>query len=96
MHTISIKSNSPEAVIPLLQNAIDREKRILTESLRVTKQKLANMSSKLSVDPDKLMRGEIEHTDANDMDLIELEGEVQMLHHLEAELKELESLEICS
>jgi hypothetical protein len=29
------------------------------------------------------------------MQLIELEGEVELLRHLEIELKELESLEIC-
>jgi hypothetical protein len=41
------------------------------------------------------MQGEVEHTASNDMQLIELEGEVEALRHLESELKELESVEIC-
>lgn len=95
MQTISLKSSSSETVIPLLRNAIDREKRILKESIRVTKEKVSRLAKTLSVDTDKLMRGEVEHTDANDMQLIELEGEVEVLKHLESELNGLESVEIC-
>ncbi|MBM2837456.1 MAG: hypothetical protein HW415_81 [Deltaproteobacteria bacterium] len=95
MQTISIKSSSAETVIPLLKNAIDREKRILKESVRVTKEKVNKLAGTLSVDIDKLMRGEVEHTDSNDMQLIELEGEVEVLRHLESELNDFESVEIC-
>ena len=95
MQTVSLKSNSPDTLIPLLRNAIDREKRILTESLRMTKEKVKKLSGNLGVDTDRLMRGEIEHTEANDMQLIELEGEIEILRHLENELEELESVEIC-
>lgn len=95
MQTISLKSSSSETVIPLLRNAIDREKRILKESIRVTKDKVNKLAGTLSVDTDKLMGGEVEHTDANDMQLIELEGEVEVLKHLESELNGLESVEIC-
>lgn len=95
MQTISLKSSSSETVIPLLRNAIDREKRILKESIRVTKEKVNKLAGTLSVDTDKLMEGEVEHTDANDMQLIELEGEVEVLKHLESELNGLESVEIC-
>ena len=95
MQTISLKSNSADTIIPLLKSAIDREKRILTESVRATKEKIHKLSKELNVDVDKLMKGEVEHTDANDMDLIELEGEVEILRHLEAEIDELESVEIC-
>lgn len=95
MQTVSLKSNSPDTLIPLLRNAIDREKRILTESLRMTKERVKKLSEKLGVDTDRLMRGEIEHTESNEMGLIELEGEIEILRHLENELKELESVEIC-
>ena len=79
MQTVSLKSNSPDTLIPLLRNAIDREKRILTESLRMTKEKVKKLSGNLGVDTDRLMRGEIEHTEANEMQLIELEGEIEIL-----------------
>lgn len=95
MQTISLKSNSPDMAIPLLKNAIDREKRILIETLRITKEKISKMAEQLGVDIDKLMKGEVEHTEANDMQLIELEGEVETSRYIEAELRELESVEIC-
>ena len=95
MQTISLKSSSAETVIPLLRNAIDREKRILKESVRVVREKANKLAGTLSVDIDKLMKGEVEHTDSNDMLLIELEGEVEVLRHLESELNDLESVEIC-
>ena len=95
MQTISLKSSSAETVIPLLRNAIDREKRILKESVRVAKEKVTKLAGTLSIDIDKLMKGEVEHTDSNDMQLIELEGEVEVLRHLESELNDFESVEIC-
>ena len=95
MQTISLKSDSPDTVIPLLKNAIDREKRILAESLRVTREKVNKLAKDLAVDIDKLMRGEVKHTASNDMQLLELEGEIEILRHLETEIKELESVEIC-
>ena len=95
MQTISLKSSSAETVIPLLRNAIDREKRILKESVRVAKEKVNRLAGTLSVDIDKLMKGEVEHTDSNDMQLIELEGEIEVLRHLESELNDFESVEIC-
>ncbi|MBI5674922.1 MAG: hypothetical protein HZC48_03685 [Nitrospirae bacterium] len=95
MQTISLKSNSPDMVIPLLINAIDREKRILLDTLRISSEKIKKLSESHGVDIDKLMRGEVEHTEANDMQLIELEGEIEISKHIEAELKELESVEIC-
>jgi hypothetical protein len=95
MQTISLKSNSPDRIVPLLKNALDREKRILMETLRITREKISNLSKNLGVDVNKLMRGEVEHTEANDMQLIEIEGEIEISRHIEAELKELESVEIC-
>ena len=95
MSTISIKGDSSETVMSLLTGALDREKRIITDSLRTTRDKVNALAKMLSVDVEKLMQGEIEHAESKDMQLIELEGEVELLRHLETELKELESLEIC-
>ncbi|MBI5749372.1 MAG: hypothetical protein HZA00_09630 [Nitrospinae bacterium] len=95
MKIISIKSMSPEKTIPLLETAVEREKNIIMDSLKTTREKVDALAKALAVDIDKLMKGEVQHTEANDMKLIELEGEVEILKHLESELKELESLEIC-
>jgi hypothetical protein len=95
MQTISIKSSSPEKTIPLLANAIERERRIVMDSLKTTRGRVESLAKDLGVDVDKLMQGEVEHADVDDMKLIELEGEAEILKHLESELKALESLEIC-
>lgn len=95
MQTISLKSNSPDTIIPLLINAINREKRFLVESIRVAKERVTGISKSLGIDIEKLMEGMIEHNESNEMQLIELEGEVDILRHREAELKELDSIEIC-
>lgn len=95
MKIISIKSMSPEKTIPLLETAVEREKNIIMDSLKTTREKIDALAKVLAVDIGKLMKGEVQHTEANDMKLIELEGEVEILKHLESELKELESLEIC-
>ncbi len=96
MQTITLKSNSPETVVSLLKNAMDREKRILIDTIRITKEKIDTLAKDLGADVDKLMRGEIEHTESNEMQLIELEGEIEILKHLESELKALETVEICT
>lgn len=95
MQKITLKSDSPETVVLLLKNAMDREKRILIDTIRISKGKIDALAKNLGVDIDKLMRGEVEHTESNDMQLIELEGEIEILEHLEDELKALETLEIC-
>ncbi len=95
MQTISLKSNSPETVIPLLKTALDREKRILSETARAAREKIDRLARELAVDVNKLMKGEVEHSESNEMQLIELEGEVEILKHLEVEINELDSVEIC-
>lgn len=95
MQTISIKSRSPEKSIPLLRNAIEREKRIVMDSLKTTRLRIESLAEELGVDVSKLMRGEVDHDEAHDMKLVELEGETELLRHLESELRELETLEIC-
>lgn len=96
MAPIILKSNSPEMAVSLLKNAMDREKKILINTIRVTREKIDFLTKDLGVDINNLMKGEVEHTESNDMQLIELEGEIETLKHLETELKTLESVEICT
>ena len=96
MRAITLKSNSPETVVSILKNAMDRGKKILIDTIRVTRERIDFLTKDLGVDIDNLMKGEVEHTESNDMQLIELEGEIETLKHLETELKTLESVEICT
>ncbi|MCC7212860.1 MAG: hypothetical protein IT451_13600 [Candidatus Brocadia sp.] len=95
MKIITLKSDSPETVVPLLKSAVEREKKIIMDTIRKTKDKINSLSKTLGVDAGKLMKGDVEHTETNDMQLIELEGEIEILKHLETELKALETVEIC-
>lgn len=95
MKIITLKSDSPETVVPLLKSAVEREKKIIMDTIRKTKDKINSLSKTLGVDASKLMKGDVEHTETNDMQLIELEGEIEILKHLETELKALETVEIC-
>ncbi len=95
MQTISLKSNSPDTVIPILKIALKREKHILENTLSVTKEKIDRLAKELNIDVGQLMRGEVAHSDSNDMQLIELEGEIEIRKQLEVELRELELVEIC-
>lgn len=94
MSTLSIQSVFPLSM-DLLAGALNREKKILLHSVNTTKLRVEKLSKTLAVDPIQLQAGTIVHTDANDMDLLELEGELALLGHLESELAALESSRIC-
>jgi hypothetical protein len=49
----------------------------------------------MQVDPDLLMAGKVPHPENKDMDLLELEGELEIRHHLREQLESLEHLTIC-
>lgn len=95
MENIAIKSHSSEKAVPLIKDAIEREKRIIQDSIQITREKVKALSTKLNIDLDLLVSGSVVHTETNDMELLELEGEIAVLKHLEESLRELEELEIC-
>ena len=96
MTTISVKSTTPEIIIPLLKSAMEREKGIIRNSITKVQKRVDTLCQALSVDPALLMSGEVSHPEADDMELLELEGELETLDHLKNELRELESLELCA
>lgn len=96
METIEISTSEPEKVLPILQDAIERQKRLLSQSLTLTQEKVQQLATRLQVDPDLLMAGEIPHPEEQDMDLLELEGELELLRHLQEQLESLEGLKLCS
>jgi hypothetical protein len=96
METIEISTSEPEKVLPILQDAIERQKRLLSQSLTLTQEKVQQLATRLQVDPDLLMAGEIPYPEEQDMDLLELEGELELLRHLQEQLESLEGLKLCS
>ena len=74
MQIVSIKSNSADTIIPLLKNALEREKKILSESYRKTREKVELLAFNHKIDLEQLKAGKIKRDEVNEMNLIELEG----------------------
>ena len=95
MEKIEITTPEPEKVLPLLRDAIDRQKRILLQSLVKTEENIRQLATRLGVDTDLLLSGKVPHPENQDMDLLELEGELEISRHLREQLESLEHLAIC-
>ncbi len=95
MTTISIQSAVPFP-LTLLYEALNREKRILKNSIKTTHTRISILSKSLAIDPASLLSGTVIHTDENDMEFLEIEGELLLLQHLQDELAALESARICA
>lgn len=95
MQKIEINTPEPEKALPVLRDAIEREKRILSQSLTRTEERIQQLSQQLHVDIDSLMAEKVTHPENKDMDLLELEGELEIRHHLQEQLESLEQLTIC-
>lgn len=92
---IHIKTSHPEKAVPLLKDAIERERKLILHSISVTRSKIDKLASFLKVSIPELLQGEIARTAGNEQELLELEGEVAILQHLEEELSSLEELQVC-
>jgi hypothetical protein len=96
MTHISITSKSPAIVLPLLNEALEREKGIIKHSMAKCQSRVSALSAALGVDAEKLMAGEVPHTEENEMELLELAGEIELLRHFAEEIAALETVEICA
>jgi len=95
MQKIEISTPEPEKAIPVLKDAIERQKSILTQSLVKTEERIKQLASELKVNPDLLLAGKVPHPENQDMDLLELEGELEIRRHLQDQLESLDHLIIC-
>jgi hypothetical protein len=95
MEKIEIITSEPHKVLPVLQDAIERQKRILSQSISQTEERIQQLATRLQVNPDLLMAGEVPHPENQDMNLLELEGELEIFRHLREQLENLEHLTIC-
>jgi hypothetical protein len=95
MQKIEINTPEPEKAIPVLKDAIERQKQIISQSLIRTEEKIRQLAKQMKVDPDLLMAGKVPHPENEDMDLLELEGELEIRRHLKEQLESLEHLTIC-
>jgi hypothetical protein len=92
MDKIEIITPEPQKVLPVLRDAIERQKRILSQSLSQTEERIQQLANELQVNPDLLMAGEVPHPEDQDMNLLELEGELEIFRHLREQIENLEHL----
>ena len=95
MAKIEILTPEPEQVLLILQDALAWQKRLLLQSLARTQERVQELAAHLQVDPDLLLAGAVPHLEDQDMDLLELEGELEILRHFREQLAHLERLTIC-
>jgi hypothetical protein len=95
MEKIEINTPEPEKVLPILRDGIERQKRMLSQSLARTEERIRELATHLRVDPDLLMAAEVPHPENKDMNLLELEGEIEIFRHLREQLESLEQVAIC-
>ena len=95
MQKIEINTPEPEKALPILRDAIERQKRIISQSLTQTEKRIQELAARLHVNPDLLLTGRVSHPENQDMDLLELEGELEIRRHLQEQLESLEHLTIC-
>ena len=96
MAKIEISTTEPERVLPVLRDAIERQRRLLSQSLTRTEERIQQLSAHLHVNSDLLLTGQIPHPEEQDMDLLELEGELELRRHLQEQLESLDRLTLCS
>jgi hypothetical protein len=96
MERIEISTPERERALPLLWDAVERQKRLLFQSISRTQERIQHLAPSLRVDPERLLAGEVPHLDSQDMELLELEGELALLRHLREQLDSLEHLKICN
>jgi hypothetical protein len=95
MATIQIKTPFPEQAAPLVKDAIETEKTLVRGSLAVTNERITALTRELSVTVDQILAGTVPRMEANEMALLELEGELAIRRSLEDALRSLDSLELC-
>ncbi len=95
MQKIEISTPEPEKAIIVLKDAIARQKTVLSQSLVKTEERIKQLASELKANPDLLLAGKVPHPENQDMDLLELEGELEIRRHLQEQLESLDNLTIC-
>jgi hypothetical protein len=95
MEKIELSTPEPEQVLPILRDAIERQQRLLVQSLTRTEERIQHLTRQLQVNPERLLAGEIPHSEEQDMDLLELEGELELRRHLQKQLESLKRLKVC-
>ncbi len=95
MSEITIQCRQPVLLKSIISTALEREKKILHDAIKRTQIKLEHLQFLQKVDkPEKLLNGDIDRNEFNEMDLLEMEGEVEVMKHLKNKLQSIEEMQI--
>lgn len=93
MQSVTIKvADSPDSK-ELIRHALERESKAVASSIAATEKKVRLMMKALDVKASGLDK--VERTEENELQLIELEGELGILGRLKERRKKLDSMVIC-
>lgn len=92
MEKIEIATPEPEKARLVIQEAIARHRKLLKQSVTFTQERVQQLVAQLHVDPEALLAGKVVHAEEQDMDLLELEGELELLRHLREQVETLDHL----
>ena len=95
MSVIQIETPTPDLSLPILHDAIERQLRLLSQSVARTEANVRELAARLNVDPEAVLRNEVPHPESDDLDLLELEGELEILGELREQLDSLRHTRIC-
>lgn len=96
MADITIKTLEPKETLPLIQEAVELEKRLISDSIRKTKANIKSLTATLGISLQDFKDSKVEYTEDKEQFLLKLEGELNFLRRLETRLKRLKNLEICA
>lgn len=96
MADITIKTNEPEEALPLIKDAMELEKRLISDSIAKTDIKINDLVSRSGIKLDDFIKNKVEYTENNEEVLLELEGQLEILKRLKIRLDRLNNLEICA
>ncbi len=95
MGTLEVRSEAPDRAKAFLRQAIERERRLIADGVTRTREKIAALVARTGVDVDAVRAGGVPHPESRDMDILELEGEIELLAAQEEQLRVINGLEIC-
>ena len=95
MATLTITTDRPGELMPLLEVAVDREIKHFQFGLERTKSKIEKFEQYYKVNLSKIMDNVEERERIGDMELVEWEGETQTLNLLQKKLQQLRNIKIC-
>lgn len=95
MSIIQIKTPSPEQALPLIQGALEMEKKLTRDSLRISEGRIGALLERLKTTKEQVVAGTALRTEENEQEFLDLEGELELHDKLKETLTHLEQLEVC-